>query len=279
MPSDQPAHAPTAVWKSDEVKEREEFHLTFKKVKYIAPDFIKSGLFPQNLQEWRHFKLGRIQDQIKEKEGDRKEFAARIEAVERIPLQGRTIKSAFGPRGKVFNNGGGPVLAMPTIWSNEYNKSNAPVADWSTQAELLMHGDNKDMENKRYRSFPPPRAPAEIANQSYYTQPIIEPLPMDEVEPEFTQGPRYFDYVQENMRGLDEDPVFNGAGHVWLCQSLMSIIGPKVYKNFAEEEEKKKEEEIKQPIRQPCYPGKSRLSPKTILKATSPNFVPMANTL
>ena len=273
-----PSHAPTSVWKSNEIKERDELQRIVKKVKYIAPELVRSGLFPQNVPAWREFKLGRIQDQLQEKEKDAKEAATRIDDIDRIPRQGRIIRSVFGPGGKVFKNGSGPVLGMPTIWSNEYTSVEAPQAGWPTQAELLMHGDNKDMANRGYRSLPPPRAPAVYSEQSYQEQAIIEPLPMDEVEPEFTNGPRCVDYTGENKKELDENP-WNHETHrfepEWLGLSLLSCIGLDMSPHTAEVEEHKKEEEDQKPADRKSHgPTKSSQTSAEILSAMSPQFVP-----
>lgn len=261
-----PAHLPTSVWKSKGQEEKDEYFRVVKKVKYIAPDYVKSGMFPQNVDEWRKFKHGKFQDQIEQKEKEKAITITRIDAVPNIPEKGRKIQSTFGQHGKcykqdggIFKDGYGPVTMFETIWSEEYAFLNRKRADWPTHAELLMHGDNRDMNYRTQRSLPYPREPARYPEQSYIEQNVMGLNPLDEVEAPFTLGPEKEEYTKANAEELDNEPYFNMNGEGYMGKSLMDIIGRKDYtvRTPVPKPVQKQEEEYSRPVRRrpPRMPG------------------------
>ncbi|RMZ75386.1 hypothetical protein DV737_g5317, partial [Chaetothyriales sp. CBS 132003] len=219
------------VWKSEWVKERDKFERTLKKVRYLAPRFVKCDFFPQNVDEWLDFKFDYIWDQLSVKDHEKKALAARIEAMPFIPPQGRNIKSIFGPDGKEMKFAGSSVLGWPTVWSN-YRPCNADQSGWPTITELLKHGDNRGDFGRLDRSLPPPRAQDKDDTQSFEKRRFICTFPLDEIEPEFSCGPRYAEYTKRNAE-YDNDGPFRAELEKRLDRALQEAIGGEVEKWLA----------------------------------------------
>ncbi|RMZ90948.1 hypothetical protein DV736_g1838, partial [Chaetothyriales sp. CBS 134916] len=223
-----PTHPPAVVWKSEGVKERDRFDRTLLKVSYLAPGFVKCGLFPQNQDEWRDLRFDYICDQLAVKDHDKKVLAARIEAMPSIPLQGRTIKSIFGPEGKEMKFAGSSVLGWSTIWS-KYQHCHAAQSVWPNITELLTHGDNRGDFCRLYRSFPLPRTQDKNETQSFEELQFLRTFPLDEIEPEFTCGPPYAEYTKRNAED-DNDESFKVELEKWLDTTLKEAISGEVEK-------------------------------------------------
>ncbi|RMZ77004.1 hypothetical protein DV738_g4577, partial [Chaetothyriales sp. CBS 135597] len=191
----------------EDVEELARFEDMSDKISRIAPDFVKSSLFPQNLYEWHDLEFGSIHNDQAIKDHEKKALAARTETILSLPTQGRPVKSVFGPEGKAMEFAGSSVLCLPTIWS-DYQPGDAPQSVWPTLAELRTHGDNRAKSGLTYRTLPLPRAQDMTGVRSFEQLKFIYPLPMDEVRPEFSSGPTYAEYKWRNAE-IDRDEYFN----------------------------------------------------------------------
>lgn len=227
-----PSHTSSVTWKSQAVKEKEEYERVKQRVRHFAPEQFKtnarpgrgpSEISPQNVCEWIAHKKEMLAMAEAERQKDCKLLKALIEAQTKIPKHQRKLKSAFGKGGKIFKDGVSPVLALPTIWSAEYPEK---IANWPGSGELQWNGDSRQnvlAKTKCGRFLPPPRAPAS-PSQPFQEQPFLRQLPFDQTGPIFSTGPRP-DEVQINNANMNEDPEFEALGIHYLGAELMQEIG------------------------------------------------------
>ncbi|KAI1613323.1 hypothetical protein EDD37DRAFT_693317 [Exophiala viscosa] len=227
-----PSHTASTTWKSNYVKEQEEFERVKHRVKHIAPEHFKadakpgrgpSEIFPQDVTEWTQHKKEILAIAQAEQQKNCELLKAQITARTKIPKQQRKIKSVFGVDGKVFNDSRGPVLAVPTIWSDEHSQVQAT---WPTLAELRWNGDSRECKLARTkcgRYLPPPRDPSE-PSLTWHDQPFLRASPLDQTGPVYTQGPRP-DEVYEANDDMNNDAEFEKPGNFFLGDNLMQEIG------------------------------------------------------
>ncbi|EXJ81751.1 hypothetical protein A1O1_07816 [Capronia coronata CBS 617.96] len=232
QPVPMPSHTSSMTWKSNAVKEKEEFERVKQRVRHLAPEQFRanakpgrgpSGIFPRNVTEWVTHKKDVLAIAQAQKEKSCDLLKAQILAQEKIPKKQRKVKSAFGKDGKVFKDGLSPVLGLPTIWSAEH--LDVP-ANWPSSGELQWNGDSRECmlaKTKCGRFLPPPRAPAE-PSKSFQDQPFLKQLPFDQAGPIFSTGPQP-DEIQANNFEMNEDPGFEAAGNFYLGSELMSELG------------------------------------------------------
>ncbi|KIX05302.1 uncharacterized protein Z518_06174 [Rhinocladiella mackenziei CBS 650.93] len=228
-----PSHTSSVTWKSDAVKEKEEYERIKQRVRHFAPEQFKtnakpgrgpSEIFPQNPAEWVVHKKEILAMAEAEKQKNCEWLKAQINAQQKIPKHQRKIKSAFGKKdGKVFHHGLSPVLALPTIWSADYL---GQAARWPSAGELQWNGDSRQSvlaKTKCSRFRPPPRVPGGRSAQMQ-EPPFSRPLPLDQTGPIFTDGPRP-DEVQVSNADMNEDPEFEAHGNFYLGTELMQELG------------------------------------------------------
>ncbi|RMD44542.1 hypothetical protein DV735_g557, partial [Chaetothyriales sp. CBS 134920] len=214
----------SAAWDSEDSEELARFGDASNKISRIAPDFVKSPLFPQNLDQWSDLGLSCTDDELVIKHDEKKALGSRTEVELSAPAQGCTVKSIFGPQGKQMEFEGSSVLGLPTIWS-DYQPAEAPQSVWPSLAELRTHGDNRAEIGLSYRTFPLPRAQDMTGTRSFEQLQFIYPLPMDEIRPEFTSGPTYAEYKQRNAE-YDHDES--------IMYEMEMLLGEKLHKSICD---------------------------------------------
>ncbi|KAK4947632.1 hypothetical protein LTR10_013578 [Elasticomyces elasticus] len=227
-----PSHTASTTWKSNNVKEQEEFDRVKQRVKHIAPEQFKahakpgkgpSGIFPQNVTEWTQHKKEILALAQAEQQKNLELLKGQISSRAKIPKHQRKIKSVFGVDGKIFKDGRSPVLAMPSIWSAEYQQT---TADWPTVAELKWNGDSRECKLARTkcgRYLPPPRDPSD-ESLTWHDQPFLRARSLDQTGPVYTAGPRP-DEVYEANDDMNNDPAFEKLGNLFLGADLMQELG------------------------------------------------------
>ena len=233
VPSNLPSHTSSITWKSQAIKDKEEFERVRQRVRQLAPEQFKtnakpgrgrSEIFPQNVGEWLMHKKEVIAMAGAENKKDCDLLKAKIAASEKIPKTQRKIVSVFGgDGGKVFKDGYSPVLYVPTIWSAEYLPQTAP---WPLKGEILWNGDSRQShlaKTKCGRFLPPPRAPAS-PTAPLRERPFIRQFPFDETGPVFASGPRP-DEICNNNVDMNYDPAFEALGNFYLGSVLMEEVG------------------------------------------------------
>ncbi|KIX96256.1 uncharacterized protein Z520_08034 [Fonsecaea multimorphosa CBS 102226] len=227
-----PSHSSSVTWKSQAIKDKEEYERVKQRVRHFAPELFKASatpgpgspaIFPQNVGEWVTHKKEILALAEAEQKKNCEMLKAQIEARQKIPKSQRKIKSVFGENGKIFNDGLSPVLGFPTIWSAEYL---GQVARWPSNGELQWNGDNRQnllAKTKCGRFLPPPRAPA-TPSAPFQEQPFLKQLPLDEAGPIFCMGPRPDEIFVSNA-DMDSDPQFEALGSFLLGTELMQEVG------------------------------------------------------
>ncbi|OAP55356.1 hypothetical protein AYL99_10329 [Fonsecaea erecta] len=231
-PAPVPSHSSSVTWKSQAIKDKEEYERVRQRVRHFAPELFKantkqglglSAIFPQNVGEWVAHKKEILALAEAEQQKNCELLKAQIEAHQKIPKAQRKITSVFGEGGKIFTDGLSPVLGCPTIWSAEYLEQ---VAKWPSNGELQWNGDNRQSllaKTKCGRFLPPPRAPADLS-APFQEQPFLRQLPLDEAGPIFCMGPRP-DEIYVNNADMDGDPQFEALGNLLLGTELMQEVG------------------------------------------------------
>ncbi|OQU98211.1 hypothetical protein CLAIMM_04028 [Cladophialophora immunda] len=232
VPSHVASHTSSVTWKSQAIKDKEEYERVKQRVRHFAPEHFKanarsdpavSAIFPQNVGEWMTHKKEMLALAEAEQQKNCEMLKDQIEARQKIPKSQRKIKSVFGEDGKIFNDGLSPVLGFPTIWSAEYI---GQVAKWPSNGELQWNGDSRQnllAKTKCGRFLPPPRAPANPL-APFQEQPFLRQLPLDEAGPIFCMGPRPDD-IYVNNADMDSDPQFEVLGNFFLGTELMQEVG------------------------------------------------------
>lgn len=227
-----PSHTASATWKSNNVKEQEEFERTKQRVRHIAPEQFKpnakpgkgpSEIFPQNVAEWLQHKKEMLAIVQAEQQKNCELLKNQILVKTKLPKDQRKIKSGFGVDGKVFNDGAGPVLARATIWSAEHSRV---PAKWPTLAELRWNGDSRECKLARTkcgRYLPPPRDPSD-PSLMWQDQPFLRATTLDQTGPVYIVGPRP-DEVYDHNAVMDKDLGFEKLGNFFLGDELMQEIG------------------------------------------------------
>ena len=227
-----PSHTASTTWKSNNIKEQEEFERIKQRVKHIAPEHFKpnakpgrgpSEIFPQNPTEWTQHKKEILAIAQAEQQKNCELLKAQITARTKIPKNQRKMKSVLGVDGKVFNDGRGPILAMPTIWSAEHSEVEAT---WPTLAELRWNGDSRECKLARTkcgRYLPPPRNSSD-PSLTWHDQPFLQASSLDQTGPVYTQGPRP-DEVYESNEDMNNDLAFEELGNFFLGDDLMQELG------------------------------------------------------
>ena len=230
-----PSHTSSVTWKSNAVKEKEEFERVKQRVRHFAPEQFRpnakpgkrpSEIFPQNAAEWVNHKMEILAMAEVQKEKNCELLKAEIAARQKISKDQRKIKSVLGPDGKIFKDGLSPVLCLPTIWSLEYTEHGNQVAKWPSAGELQWNGDDRQnvfAKTKCGRFLPPPRAPAKPP-LTFQDQPFLKALPLDQTGPIFTMGPRPNE-IQMNNLDMNNAPEFEEQGHFYLGTELMEELG------------------------------------------------------
>ncbi|KIW74278.1 hypothetical protein Z517_12218 [Fonsecaea pedrosoi CBS 271.37] len=232
VPSQIVSHTSSVTWKSQTIKDKEEYERVKQRVRHFAPEHFKantkqgpgaSSIFPQNVGEWLTHKKEILALAEREQQKNCEMLKAQIEARQKIPKSQRKIHSVFGEDGKIFNDGLSPVLGLPTIWSAEYP---GRVAKWPSNGEMQWNGDNRQSllaKTKCGRFLPPPRVPVSPST-SFQEQPFSRQLPLDEAGPIFSMGPRP-DEIYVNNADMDGDAQFEALGNFFLGTELMEQIG------------------------------------------------------
>jgi hypothetical protein len=231
-----PSHTASKTWKSGHMRDKEEYERVKQRVRHIAPEQFKdkarpngtpSEIFPRNANEWRQHKAEIAAMAAAEREKSAKLLTDQVKVMKYIPKAQRNINSEFGGHGKIFNDGLGPVLALPTIWSAEYKET---IADWPLAAELKWNGDNRESKLARTkvgRFLPPPREPSQ-STIAWHDQQFMRQQPLDETGPVYTNGPFPSAVHIENQK-MDNDPAFEEQGQVYLhLAELREDLGEKV---------------------------------------------------
>lgn len=228
-----PSHTASITWKSAWVKEKEEYERLKQRVRHFAPALFKvdarpevdpTQVFPQNRSEWVEHKRGYLAMVEAEKRKDIMNLKAQIAAMEKKPSGQKQIMRAF--RGKVFKDGLSAVLALPTVFSVNYDGFGQGISNWPSRGELQWNGDSRQnghAKTKCGRFLPPPRVPA-ISAISFQEQYFMRPWPLDETGPIHTMGARP-DEVQYENAIMDNDPEFEATGAAWLGSDLMAEVG------------------------------------------------------
>ncbi|KAJ9614635.1 hypothetical protein H2200_002772 [Cladophialophora chaetospira] len=227
-----PSYTSTRTWKSPAIRDKEEFERLRQRVRHFAPEQFKANakpgrgpceIVPHNVTEWRIHQKEMLAIAEAENKRNRELLTSQIKAQEKIPKLQRKVKSVFGEGGKVFTDGFSPVLGIPTIWSAEYLQQ---PANWPSKAELQWNGDSRECslaKTKCGRYLPPPRAAAK-PSAPFQEQPFIRQLPLDETGPVFSSGRFPADIYDSNVE-MDNDPMFEATGALYLGSELMSEIG------------------------------------------------------
>jgi hypothetical protein len=227
-----PSHAANTTWKSQAVKDKEEYERIRQRVRHFAPEQFevnampgrgRSEIFPQNVKKWLEHKRGILTIAATENKKNTELLKAQIDALSRIPKDQRNIKSVFGgPDGKILNDGLSPVLALPTIWSSEYKSTRAT---WPSKARLQLNGDSRECAlaaTKCGRFLPPPVSPGQTgpAGRAIFRR----SFPLDQTGPVFDMGPRA-DHVFLENQIMNQDPTFEKQGSLYLGGELMKEVG------------------------------------------------------
>lgn len=227
-----PSHTSSITWKSNAIKEKEEYERFKQRVRHFAPEQFKpnakpgrgpSEIFPQNVGEWVTYKKEVLAMAEAEQEKNCELLKAQIDAQQRTPKKQRKIKSAFGKSGKIFKDGLSPILSLPTIWSAEYFRK---IASWPSAGEMQWNGDSRQnvlAKTKCGRFLPPPRV-ATDSSAPFQEQPFLKQLPLDQTGPIFASGPRP-DEIEINNADMNDDPDFEAAGYFYLGTALMKEVG------------------------------------------------------
>lgn len=226
-----PSHTASITWKSAWLKEKEEYERVRHRVRYYAPALFKADprpdldpaeVFPQNASEWIEHKKAKLALMEAEKRKDIENMKAQITAMEKIPAAQRKIMPAFG--GKVFKDGLSPVLALPTIWSANYDGRGHGIANWPSRGEMQWNGDSRQnifAKTKCGRFLPPPRGPTTGASQE---QRFMRTWPLDETGPIHSTGPQPDEIRYQNAL-MDNDREFEATGDAFLGSDLMAEVG------------------------------------------------------
>ncbi|KIW93521.1 uncharacterized protein Z519_06126 [Cladophialophora bantiana CBS 173.52] len=231
-PSQNPSHTSSVTWKSQAVKDKEEYERVKQRVRHFVPEHFKanakpsgrpSEIFPQTVAEWLTHKKEILALAEAEQKRNCEMLKAQIKARPKIEKSQRKIKSVFGEHGKIFSDGLSPVLGFPTIWSAEYL---GQVARWPSNGEMQWNGDDRQSmlaKTKCGRFLPPPRAPVEPSGP--FREPVfLRQLPFDEAGPIFCMGPRP-DEIYVSNADMDRDPQFEALGNLFLGAELMREVG------------------------------------------------------
>jgi hypothetical protein len=244
-----PVYGHALTWKSDTVRAKDEYNRVKRHVRTVAPEqFVDrakpsmepANIFPRDVKEWQAFKSDSVVDRMSDLAKDMKKMGEMVKATENmakdgVPQAKRVPKAYFGPKGKVFDDGLGPVLAQPSIWSEEYMKSDVPKAAWPSRAEMLEDGDSRENGQVRVRTgrhLPLPRFPQD-PNEPYVSfkdRPAIPQYPLDQVGPIYRDSngvaqeptPAEIDAANEEM---NNDPMFEAMALPLLGSDLMDEIG------------------------------------------------------
>ncbi|EXJ54673.1 hypothetical protein A1O7_10014 [Cladophialophora yegresii CBS 114405] len=232
VPVSGPSYTSTRTWKSQAVKDSEEYERMRQRVRHFAPEQFKpnaklgrgpSEIFPQNVAEWITHKKEMLTIAETETKKNCDVLKAQIEAQKKVPKQQRKIKSVFGEGGKVFNDGLSPVLCLPTIWSAECSQK---PTNWPSKAELQWNGDSRRCSLARTkcgRYLPPPRNSTNLS-APFQEQPFQKPHALDETGPVFQCGPSPAESYHGNLN-MNNDPGFEAAGAFYLGTELIKEIG------------------------------------------------------
>jgi hypothetical protein len=231
-PVNGPSYTSTRTWKSQAVKDSEEYDRFRQRVRHFAPEQFKpnakpgrrpSEIFPQNVAEWITHKKDMLTIAEAETKKNCELLKAQIEAQQKVPKQQRKIKSVFGEGAKVFDDGFSPVLCLRTIWSAECPRK---PADWPSKAELQWNGDSRECSQARTkcgRYLPPPRVPT-TPSAPFQEQPFQKPHVFDETGPVFSSGPSPAELYHGNL-AMNSDLGFEADGAFYLGTELMEEIG------------------------------------------------------
>lgn len=245
-----PVYGNALTWKSDQIKLEEEYARVRRNVNAMAPEQFAdrakptgqpADIVPRSLRDYNMFKSENISDRMKELAADMANMEVKSEANKNmdkdgVPREKRVPKSYFGPGGKALKDATrGPVLAQPTIWSQQWLDSDAPKAPWPTQAELRENGDSRENNQVPHRSgrhLPVPRYPQD-PNQPYVSakdRAAIPQYPLDQTGPIYRDGsgapagptPAKIDAANEEM---NKDPEFEAKGLALVGYDLMGAMG------------------------------------------------------
>ena len=232
QPEQHGRHSQTLTWKAKGRKEaEEEYRKIRKQVKHIAPAMFKEDgcdIFPQNAQDWTHFKYEMYGMRADELEDNAKKTKAMIAVLQKTPKDRRKIKSAFdGENGKEFLDGRGAVLSQPTIFSLSHVPADeGEEVGWPSQAELLEYGDNRENSNvgtRCGRFLPPPRKVG-YPGESFLQKMIVQPAPLDRAGPIFDNGPSPAEMHSANL-DMDNDEEFEEEARELVDDGLLKEIG------------------------------------------------------
>jgi hypothetical protein len=227
VPITTPSHTATRTWKSQAIKDQEEYERIRQRVRHFVPGhFTKANarrspgqtyIFPQNVKDWLIHKKEMVAMAEEQQTKNCDTLKARIEAYQKIPKGQSKIKSVFGEGGKVFHDGLTPVLALPSIWATG---PLTQTAAWPSKEELQM---SADVSRAYGRCLPPPRIVVE-PTAPWHEQPLAPLLLLDELCPNYTYGPdpQEMHLCNQNM---DSDPGFEDLGALYLGNDLMEQLG------------------------------------------------------
>jgi hypothetical protein len=244
-----PLYGNALTWKSTEIKLKDEYGRVRRGVRTVAPEMLSdrarpSGervdIFPRSASEYKMFKSESVADRMKDLTVDMENMSGMMESTKQmekdgIPRDKRVPKSAFGPDGKIYNDGLGPVFAQSTVWSEEYIRGAQKRARWPTRSELIDNGDQRENPTTLThggRHLPEPREPQDPEKPfvSYKDRTVIQPSPMDMTGPIYRDGTGAIveptpAQVNGNNQVLNEDPTFEARGLVYLGSDLMDQVG------------------------------------------------------
>ncbi|ETN37965.1 uncharacterized protein HMPREF1541_07588 [Cyphellophora europaea CBS 101466] len=245
-----PVYGHALTWKSKNTKAKDDYTRVRRNVRTVAPEqFVekarpsnaRADIFPRTVSEWQSFRADSVADRLKELQIDTQKLSDRVTATQNmekdgIPREKRVPKSVFGgANGKVFNNGLGPCLMQPTVFSDEHMRSARYKADWPTQAEMLEDGDqreNHQVQTRAGRFLPAPRVPHD-PNEPYISfkeRAVIPQFPMDQTGPIYRNAlgeimdPFPAEVERENEI-MNNDPTFEANALQYLGSDLMDEIG------------------------------------------------------
>jgi hypothetical protein len=230
------SYTKTLTWKSQAVKDQEQYDRIRQRVRRFAPEQFKahakpggepSEIFPQNVAEWIVHKKEMLAMAEAENMKNCQLLKDQIEAHPKIPQAQRKIKSAFGEGGKTFTDIRTPVLAIGSIWARDNIPDPAP---WPGKVELRSHADGGGFSyaNGTWAGYlPHPRYPADIA--AYLVAPgqeapFFPQLPFDTAASLFPNGPDLYEMYASNQE-MNSDPQFEAAGSSYMGSELMNEIG------------------------------------------------------
>lgn len=176
------AHTQSRTWTSNDALERQRFRRVSNLLNHFVP---KSPFIPHAYHEWVEHRAAMkdmeredMLQKIERRRGERPSTRDSVAVNSSISVE----TSRF-----VFRDNRSPVLAMPSIWSPQFQETpERPIAPWPEQDELRHEGDDRAKTNVG-RFFPLPRRPGnetvtwKAREQLIFMSPLdwIGPLTMD----------------------------------------------------------------------------------------------------